>query len=185
MILLPLAMTPMLVYSISILAGLSNASAYPIHRLSIIYNNSSCVSLAALSRKPHAYIQLPTLGHDWSTNVHAYAPCHKGAKEATEIVAIKRNNRKRYPLYMQQCFLTLSSVTSSLVSHSTAMNQLEVVNSDELEAALQEREGWQGKWPSVRVIDFCDGTIRESSIALLRISTPCHFWYTTDLVSHQ
>ncbi|ETS05347.1 hypothetical protein M419DRAFT_126905 [Trichoderma reesei RUT C-30] len=41
------------------------------------------------------------------------------------------------------------------------MNQLEVVNSDELEAALQEREGWQGKWPSVRVIDFCDGTILE------------------------
>ncbi|KAH0496822.1 hypothetical protein TgHK011_004167 [Trichoderma gracile] len=41
------------------------------------------------------------------------------------------------------------------------MNQLEVVNSDELEAALQEREGWQGKWPAVRVIDFCDGTIVE------------------------
>ncbi|TFB03496.1 hypothetical protein CCMA1212_004379 [Trichoderma ghanense] len=41
------------------------------------------------------------------------------------------------------------------------MNQLEVVNSDELEAALREREGWQGKWPAVRVIDFCDGIIVE------------------------
>ncbi|OTA01141.1 hypothetical protein A9Z42_0014550 [Trichoderma parareesei] len=42
------------------------------------------------------------------------------------------------------------------------MNQLEVVDSVELEAALQEREGWQGKWPAVRVIDFCDGTIVEN-----------------------
>ncbi|KAK1256281.1 hypothetical protein MKX07_008540 [Trichoderma sp. CBMAI-0711] len=41
------------------------------------------------------------------------------------------------------------------------MNQLEVVDSVGLEAALQEREGWQGKWPAVRVIDFCDGTIEN------------------------
>ncbi|KAL7804649.1 hypothetical protein V8C44DRAFT_342893 [Trichoderma aethiopicum] len=41
------------------------------------------------------------------------------------------------------------------------MNQLEVVNSDELEAALQERQGWQGVWPAVRVMDFCDGTMVE------------------------
>lgn len=41
------------------------------------------------------------------------------------------------------------------------MNQLEVVNSEELEAALQEREGWQGVWPAVRVMDFCDGTMGE------------------------
>ncbi|KAL6884147.1 hypothetical protein HDV57DRAFT_446828 [Trichoderma longibrachiatum] len=41
------------------------------------------------------------------------------------------------------------------------MNQLEVVNSEELEAALQEREGWHGVWPAVRVMDFCDGTMVE------------------------
>ncbi|PTB70809.1 hypothetical protein BBK36DRAFT_1108044 [Trichoderma citrinoviride] len=41
------------------------------------------------------------------------------------------------------------------------MKQREIVNSDELEAALQEREGWQGMWPAVRVIDFRGGTIVE------------------------
>ncbi|UKZ47183.1 hypothetical protein TrVGV298_001397 [Trichoderma virens] len=39
------------------------------------------------------------------------------------------------------------------------MNQPEVVNYNELEAALQEREQWQGVWPPVRVIDFHDGKI--------------------------
>ncbi|KAL6881285.1 hypothetical protein J3F83DRAFT_721716 [Trichoderma novae-zelandiae] len=39
------------------------------------------------------------------------------------------------------------------------MKQLQVVNSDELEAALREREEWQGRWPAVRVIDYCDGTV--------------------------
>ncbi|KAL7950102.1 hypothetical protein V8C42DRAFT_309493 [Trichoderma barbatum] len=39
------------------------------------------------------------------------------------------------------------------------MNQPEVINYNELEAALREREQWQGNWPAVRVIDFEHGKI--------------------------
>ncbi|PKK36347.1 hypothetical protein CI102_15281 [Trichoderma harzianum] len=39
------------------------------------------------------------------------------------------------------------------------MNQPEVIDANELEAALQEREQWQGVWPAVRVMDFHDGKI--------------------------
>lgn len=42
-----------------------------------------------------------------------------------------------------------------------AMNQPEVINYNELEAALQEREQWQGIWPAVRVIDFLNGKISK------------------------
>lgn len=43
----------------------------------------------------------------------------------------------------------------------TAMNQPEVIDYNELEAALQEREQWQGVWPAVRVMDFHDGKISK------------------------
>lgn len=41
----------------------------------------------------------------------------------------------------------------------SAMNEPVVINYNELEAALREREQWQGVWPAVRVIDFHDGKI--------------------------
>lgn len=41
------------------------------------------------------------------------------------------------------------------------MNQPEVIDANELEVALQEREQWQGVWPAVRVMDFHDGKISK------------------------
>ncbi|KAK0764277.1 hypothetical protein N5P37_003676 [Trichoderma harzianum] len=44
------------------------------------------------------------------------------------------------------------------------MNQPEVIDANELEAALQEREQWQGVWPAVRVMDFHDGKIKTRQV---------------------
>lgn len=43
----------------------------------------------------------------------------------------------------------------------TIMNQPEVIDANQLEVALQEREQWQGVWPAVRVMDFHDGKISK------------------------
>ncbi|PTB43729.1 uncharacterized protein TrAFT101_002281 [Trichoderma asperellum] len=44
------------------------------------------------------------------------------------------------------------------------MNEPVVINYNELEAALREREQWQGVWPAVRVIDFHDGKITTDRV---------------------